>query len=215
LVAFWPADATERDYALAYADQSWQHQNASSIKQAHEKLLQAWSHSPGDPAVAAQLAYTWDFLGDHDTAETLYRQALKADPENLIALTNLGTLLAQHGEINQANGLWRKALSIDPGLAIPGLNLTRGEKMEGQGSAALAIIRRVLSLHPDSEAALKLERDLARKRRYSAHEVSVSQTLTYANFAGSMSRCISSKINLAMFSAEGFTASKGFRLLMS
>jgi len=160
LVAFWPADATDRDYALAYADQSWQQPDAASIKQAHDKLEAAWSHSAGDPDVAAQLAYTDYLIGDHDTAEDLYRQALKADPGNLIALTNLGTLLAQHGQITQADELWRKALLIDPGLAIPGLNLARGENMEGHGSAALESVRRVLSLHPDSAAALKLERAL-------------------------------------------------------
>jgi len=156
LVPFWPLDTTERDYALAYADQSWQHPNAASIKQAHDKLLAAWSHSPGDPAVAAQLAYTWDVIGDRDTAETLYRQALKADPENLIALTNLGTHLAQKGQIAQADDLWRKALTINPGLTEPGLNLARGEAMEGHATEALEIIRRLLSLNPDSAAALKL-----------------------------------------------------------
>jgi len=52
-------------------------------------------HGPGDPAVAAQLAYTYDLGGEHEKAEALYRQALKADPDNLIALTNMGTHLAQ------------------------------------------------------------------------------------------------------------------------
>jgi Flp pilus assembly protein TadD len=160
LVAFWPADATERDEALAYADQSWQHPTPANIKKAHDKLLTAWSHAPGDPTVAAQLAYTWDLIGDHATAESLYRQALQGDPENLIALTNLGTHLAQKGQIAQADDLWRKALSIDPGLAEPGLNLARGEALQGQVSDALESIHRVLSLHPDSEAALKLRRDL-------------------------------------------------------
>jgi Tfp pilus assembly protein PilF len=147
---------------LAYADQSWQHPTAANIRRAHDKLLGAWTHAPNDAAVAAQLAYTWDFIGDHETAEALYRQALQADPENLIALTNLGTHLAQKGEIAQAGDLWRKALAIDPGLVIPGLNWARGEAMEGHGNAALEIIRRVLSLNPDSTAALKLQRELAR-----------------------------------------------------
>jgi hypothetical protein len=160
LVAFWPTDATERDEALAYADQSWQHPTPANIRKAHDKLLAAWPHSPGDATVAAHLAYTWDLIGDHDSAESLYRQALQTDPENLIALTNLGTLLAQKGQIAPADDLWRKALSIYPGLAVPGLNLTRGEAMEGNHSAALEIIRRVLSLNPDSAPALKLARAL-------------------------------------------------------
>jgi len=160
LVAFFPADATERDYALAYADQSWQHPDAAAIKQAHDKLQAVWPQSPRDPAVAAQLAYTCDLLGDHDTAEALYLQALRDDPQNLIALTNLGTHRARRGQMKQAIDLWRKALAINPGLPVPGLNWARAEQMQGDKQQSLEIVRRVLSLNPDSEAALKLEREL-------------------------------------------------------
>jgi Flp pilus assembly protein TadD len=160
LVAFWPADATDRDYALAYADQSWQHPDAASIKQAHDRLQAVWPHSPGDAAVAAQLAYTCDLIGDHDTAEALYLQALRDDPQNLIALTNLGTHRARRGQIRRAIDLWRKALAINPGLPVPGLNWARAEQMQGNNQQSLETVRRVLSLNPDSEAALKLEREL-------------------------------------------------------
>jgi len=162
LVAFFPANATERDYALAYADQAWQHPDAAAIKQAHDKLQAVFPQSPRDPAVAAQLAYSCDLLGDHDTAEALYLQALRDDPQNLIALTNLGTHRARRGHMEQAIDLWRRALVINPGLPVPGLNWAHAAQMQGHNQQALEIVRRVLSLNPDSEAALKLERELIR-----------------------------------------------------
>jgi Flp pilus assembly protein TadD len=164
LVAFWTERATARDYALAYADEAWQHGDAASFKEAHEKLQGAAIGASGDAALAAQLAYTDDLAGEPDKAEALYQQALKVDPENLLALTNLGTHLARKGQIDEAVDLWRRALAINPGLPAPGLNLARGQLRQGRDAEALETVRRVLSLNPDSEAGLVLQRELERRR---------------------------------------------------
>ena len=164
LTAFWKTSATERDYALAYADEAWQHGDPASFKQAHDKLQAVWQASPADAAVAAQLAYTYDLAGEPDRAEALYQQALKLEPDNLLALTNLGTHLARKGQIDQAVSLWRKALTLNPGLQAPGLNLARGELRQGQTAEALETIRRVLSLNPDSPAALEMQNQLTRSQ---------------------------------------------------
>ncbi len=153
LVAFWQARATERDYALADAD-------TGNWPKAREELLKVSS----DPTVAAQLAYTYDYAGEPDKAETLYETALTTDPENLLALTNLGTHLARRGEIPRAVELWKKALAINPGLLAPGLNLARGEWRLGRRSEAIETVKRVLSLNPDSDAALGLFEDMQKQR---------------------------------------------------
>jgi len=160
LTAFWKSSATGRDYALAYADEAWQTGDAASFKEAREKLLAVWPDVPGDAAVASQLAYTDDLAGEPDKAEALYQQALKVDPENLLALTNLGIHFARNGQIDQAVELWRKALALNPGLPAPGLNLARGLLRQGHKMEALETVRRVLSLNPDSEAALDMQREL-------------------------------------------------------
>ena len=108
--------------------------------------------------MAAQLAYTDDLAGEPDKAESLYQQALKVDPNNLLALTNLGTHLARKGQIDQAIELWRRALAINPGLSAPALNLVRGQLMQGKTAEARETMSRLLSLNPDSEAALALKR---------------------------------------------------------
>jgi tetratricopeptide (TPR) repeat protein len=145
---------------LAYADKAWLRGDAASIRRAHEKLQAVLSQAPNDAAVAAQLAYTDDLGGDTANAEALYRVALKADPENLIALTNLAAHLAQQGQLSKAIDLWRKALVINPGLPIPGLNLARAEDAQGHRREALEILSQVLSLNPDSQEAFDLRRKL-------------------------------------------------------
>jgi len=160
LVAFWPTRATDRDYALAYADESWTHTDPATIKLAHDKLQNVWTRSPGDPAVAAQLAYTCDLIGDYQKAESLYREALKADPANLIALSNLGTHLARNGNLAAANELWQKALAINPGLEAPARNLATSEYQLGHEREALDTVQRSLSLNPDSAALLKLQKQI-------------------------------------------------------
>ena len=161
LIAFWPATATARDYALAYAQEAWLRGDAATARRAHEKLQAVWSLAPNDGAVAAELGYTNDVGGDAGKAQALYEQALKADSENLLALTNLATHLAQAGRVNEAVGLWKKALAINPGSQVPGLNLAMVEEAEGQRGAALETVRQVLSLNPDSERALYLLRKFA------------------------------------------------------
>lgn len=161
LQAFWPDRASVRDYALAYADEAWKRGDAASARAAHEKLQAVWSSAPHDDSVAAQLGYTSDLNGDAQRAEALYRQALTSDPDNLVALANLATHLAQRNQLQAAIDLWQKALAINPGLLIPGLNKALAENAAGNRQAGLETVRRVLSLYPDSERALKLERELS------------------------------------------------------
>ena len=156
LVSFWPARASDRDTALAYASEATIRGDAASIQQAHQKLQAVWSSGQTDAAVATQLEYSEDLLGATDRAGTLYRQALKSEPEDLTALTNLATHLARGGNLEEPIALWQKALLINPGLQAPGLNLALAEQMEGHRAAALEVLRQVLSLNPDLPPALKL-----------------------------------------------------------
>ncbi len=163
LVSFWPSRATDRDTALAYASEATIRGDAASIRQAHQKLQAVWSSGGGDAAVATQLEYSEDLLGATGKAGTLYRQALKSEPEDLTALTNLATHLARGGNLEEAIKLWRKALLINPGLQAPGLNLATAEEMEGHRPEALEVLRQVLSLNPDLAPALKLRSELESK----------------------------------------------------
>ena len=149
LVAFWKDRATPRDYALAYTD-------IGDWRTAREELLKV----ADDPTVASALAYTDDLAGEAEKAEALYRQALAADQDDLLALTNLGIHLARKGNLKQAADLWKHALAINPGLEAPGLNLARVEWQLGQHADAKQVVLQVLSLNPDSAQAQSLLREM-------------------------------------------------------
>ena len=57
-----------------------------------------------------------------------------------------------HGSLQEFDGTLRPS----------GLRGKHAAQMQGHNQQALEIVRRVLSLNPDSEAALKLERELIR-----------------------------------------------------
>ena len=113
-----------------------------------------------DPSVASPLAFTDDLAGEAEKAEALYRQALAADQNDLLALTNLGIHLARKGDFTRAAELWKRALAINPGLEAPGLNLARVQWKLGQRAEAKQTILDVLSLNPDSEQARSLLREM-------------------------------------------------------
>jgi len=163
LVAFWKASASDRDSALADADEAWHSGDAAGFEKVHYELLAVLPTASDDATVDAQLAYTEDLAGEPAKAEALYRKALKVDSENLLALTNLGTHLARAGEMEQAVELWKRALAINPGLLPPGLNMARVQWRLGQLASARETLRRVLSLNPDSQPALDLMKEMEKQ----------------------------------------------------
>lgn len=60
--------------------------------------------------------YCYEKLGDLDQAEKDYRHALFVNPKDLDALVDLGTLLMEVGELDEAGDLLKQAASLDPKL---------------------------------------------------------------------------------------------------
>lgn len=160
LTAFWPEQATKRDYALADADEAWQHGDSAAFEKVHAELEAVLPGTAKDANLLAQLAYTDDLSRQPAKAEKLYQEALAADPENLLALTNLGTHLAMQGDFGKAIELWQKAVAINPGLQASGLNLARALWRQGHQKEAIETVRKTLSLYPDSQTALELLKEM-------------------------------------------------------
>jgi Flp pilus assembly protein TadD len=74
--------------------------------------------------------------GDMQKAEEEFRRVLEIDPNDLTALSNLGTLLAKEGKLEGSVVFLQKAFERNqdiPGLAA---NLARVQCMTGDGAAA-------------------------------------------------------------------------------
>ena len=67
-------------------------------------------------------------LGELGRAEQHYRLALRLQPGNALAHTNLGSVLAITGRLDEAVGEFKRALDIDPGLGQARLYLAVAER---------------------------------------------------------------------------------------
>jgi Flp pilus assembly protein TadD len=74
--------------------------------------------------------------GDHVTAERVFRRVLEIDPNDLTALSNLGTLLAKGGKLKESLVMLEKAFERNQDIPSLAKNLARVQCMAGDGPAA-------------------------------------------------------------------------------
>ena len=99
-------------------------------------------------------------LGDLEVAEFLLLDALIVDPFYVPALTVLGTVLQERGDIEGALSVYRQAWVLDP--EAQGLELFMGQAyaISGQRDSAIAVLRRVIAREPGNAQARGLLREL-------------------------------------------------------
>lgn len=87
--------------------------------------------------------------GKFSQASTLYRQALKRQPDHPESMNNLGLLAMRQGNLAKARAFYERSLSIRPNNAAAHHNL--GKVLEGQGTLvrAEAEYRKAVDLQPD------------------------------------------------------------------
>lgn len=119
LRGFSMADTGDRELGLAYAEVGVRtddrHQQMEAIR-----LLNA---SRQDAEVQVRLGDLLERTGAADRALALYQNALRQDPNQVVALVNLGRLYGTRGLLDQAITLWREALKRNPCLVEAGQNL--------------------------------------------------------------------------------------------
>lgn len=113
----------------------------------------AKSHPHGpDAASAAKLLFTWATrerkLGDDPLAARLCQEALDLEPRNTFALTLLGNIQADVGELNAARESFRRALDADPRFVSALQSWGRVEAAAGNMNGARRLFRRALRSHP-------------------------------------------------------------------
>jgi Flp pilus assembly protein TadD len=81
-------------------------------------------------------------------AQELFQEVLKLDPRNLIAISNLGTLLAKSGDLQGAISLWRPAFERNEDVAGLAKNLAQVECIAGDAAAARATLQKTLQYSP-------------------------------------------------------------------
>ncbi len=95
-----------------------------------------------------------------------FRKAVAAKPDSIPARVNLGSALAQTGEIKAAIEQFQQALRIDPGNAASHYNLGFLCARQNQHEQAIIHLRSALDLNPkDDGARFLLARELVKTKR--------------------------------------------------
>ncbi len=112
--------------------------------------------------LAALAVLSWRQSRMYADAETCYRTTLDRNPNCWMAHNNLGLVLADRGQLDQAIAQYQVALKIQPDYAEAHNNLGNALADRGQFDEAIAHYRRALQINPrDVEAVYNLGAALA------------------------------------------------------
>jgi predicted CXXCH cytochrome family protein len=147
--------ANKRDLAMAYYQLLLQG-DRSFEPSAWGQLMDQKDSIANDPEALDALGNLCAERGDRQNAEWAFRRVLELDPVDLTALSNLGTLLAKQGKLDDAIQLL--GLAFDRNRDIPGLamNLARVECMAGNGRTARSTLEGALIYSPNLEDLQRL-----------------------------------------------------------
>ena len=147
LVPVFSPGTTRRDVALAYYNGLLEG-NFALQQKAYEGLEAIKPELSGDKNALAALGILSEERGDLKQAQELFQEVLKLDPRNLIAISNLGTLLAKSGDLLGAISLWRPAFERNEDVAGLAKNLAQVECIAGDAAAARATLQKTLQYSP-------------------------------------------------------------------
>src|SRR4030095_8873720 len=116
--------------------------------------------------VASLGALTWRQAATYADIETLWRTTLARNPECWMAHTNLGIVLLQKGEIDDAIAHYRSALKMQPDSWDAEYNLGTALLGKGQVDEAILHCERAVAMRPtDPDAQVSLGNALFQKGR--------------------------------------------------
>jgi tetratricopeptide (TPR) repeat protein len=147
LVPVFSPGTTRRDLALAYYNGVLQGNSALQQK-AYDGLEAIKPELSEDKDGLAALGILSEERGDYKQAQELFREVLTLDRSNLIAISNLGTLLAKLGDLQGAISLWRPAFDRNEDVAGLAKNLAQVECIAGDVAAARATLEKTLQYSP-------------------------------------------------------------------
>jgi protein O-mannosyl-transferase len=96
------------------------------------------------------LAGVHEDRGEFDEAEACFRKALELEPEEVLTLTGLGSLLLQRGRLDEAAEVLEKARDIAPAFPLPHLRLESVYLKQAKLDKAEAELVKYRELVPDS-----------------------------------------------------------------
>jgi len=127
------------------------------------RLEKAWSLAPDYPEIAENLAAAYYADRKLKKAADLYRIVLETWPDRIGAWCNLGNLLNESGESEEACRAYGRALDLKPDFLPALVNLALIEGQSGNGERAAELFRECLRLAPDNG---EIHHDFSRLKRF-------------------------------------------------
>ena len=158
LVPIFSPQVTKRDLAMAYY-QALLEGDRSAEPKAWDLLRQQGTAIANDGAALDAFGNLSAERGDTQTARQAFEQALKLDPHDLTALSNLGILEAKQANLETSLTLLRSAFEVNQDVAGLAMNLARVQCTAGDAVGARATIDEALAYGPGL-------RDLQRMREH-------------------------------------------------
>ena len=146
---------TTRDLGMAYY-QLLLEGDRSYESRAWDLLHQQPDAIANDKAAQEALGNLSAERGDFHAAEQAFRRVLALDPADLTALSNLGTLLARQGKLEDATALLRQAFDRNRDVTGLAMNLARLQCMAGDAAAARSTLDSALEFNPQFDRLEKL-----------------------------------------------------------
>ena len=155
LVPIFSPAATKRDLGMAYY-KAMLEGNQSLGPLAWKELSEQGDALRNDRPALDALGVMNVERGDGKAAEQIFRQVLAMDPNDLTALSNLGTLLARQNRLDEAVAYLHSAFARNQNIYGLAMNLARVECMAGHAAAAHSVLRATLDYNPDLESVERL-----------------------------------------------------------
>lgn len=152
------------------------------VKAAHDLLTSYLSAHPGDAAARLTLARTYLREADFDAAAVELRKVRETDPQNLLALYNLGFIAYRNGRYDEAERTLKDALHVRP--EHPEAHYTLGLTYLAQARSADAVteFQETVRLDPNHVGA---HFNLARAAALSGRTaLAASERQTFASLSG-------------------------------
>lgn len=112
MVVARPGDVPPAVDRVAYTDAALALERVARPREAHAAYRAGLERWAGDLTLAIGVGNTAYALGDADTAEAAFRQAVNDHPESDAALNNLAHVLAQRGALDDAAEFARRAIAL-------------------------------------------------------------------------------------------------------
>ena len=147
LTPIFSPEATKRDLALAYYNAVLEG-NFALQQKASQLLTEIRPEISSDKEALIASAIVSEKQGNYQQATNVFKQVLKLDPENLTALSNLGTLRAKSGDLQGAIALWQPVFKRNENVVGLAKNLAQVQCMTGDSASARATLERTLQYSP-------------------------------------------------------------------